>query len=57
MTTNRPYRSALSAAEAKAELAANAGTQFDPAVVEALLAALAEAERSRRLDSGGCAGS
>jgi len=40
MTTDRPYRSALGADVAAAELAANAGTQFDPAVVDALLAVL-----------------
>jgi HD domain len=36
MTTNRAYRSAMSQAEALEELRAGAGTQFDPAVVEAL---------------------
>jgi putative nucleotidyltransferase with HDIG domain len=36
MTTDRPYRKALSLDEAVAELRANAGTQFDPAVVEAV---------------------
>ena len=36
MTTNRPYRNAMSQAEALEELRAGAGTQFDPAVVEAL---------------------
>jgi HD domain len=36
MTTNRPYRSAIPQAEALKELRAGAGTQFDPAVVEAL---------------------
>ena len=36
MTTDRPYRSALSHDEALAELRACAGTQFDPRVVEAL---------------------
>jgi HD domain len=36
MTTNRPYRRAMSQAEAIAELRGGAGTQFDPAVVEAL---------------------
>jgi HD domain len=36
MTTNRPYRNAMSQADAVAELRAGAGTQFDPAVVEAL---------------------
>jgi diguanylate cyclase (GGDEF)-like protein len=37
MTTERPYRSALSEADAMAELRARAGTQFDPQVVDALL--------------------
>jgi hypothetical protein len=36
MTTNRPYRNAMSTADALEELRAGAGTQFDPAVVEAL---------------------
>jgi HD-GYP domain-containing protein (c-di-GMP phosphodiesterase class II) len=38
MTTTRPYREALDPAAAAAELVRCAGTQFDPAVVEALLA-------------------
>jgi diguanylate cyclase (GGDEF)-like protein/PAS domain S-box-containing protein len=38
MTSDRPYRPAMSVEQACAELRANAGTQFDPAVVEALLA-------------------
>jgi HD-GYP domain-containing protein (c-di-GMP phosphodiesterase class II) len=42
MTTDRPYRSALTDAAACAELIANRGTQFDPDVVDALLAALGE---------------
>jgi HD-GYP domain-containing protein (c-di-GMP phosphodiesterase class II) len=33
MTSQRPYREALDVAEALDELAAMAGTQFDPAVV------------------------
>lgn len=37
MTTTRPYRRALSVELARAELCANAGTQFDPDVVSALL--------------------
>jgi diguanylate cyclase (GGDEF)-like protein len=37
MTAERPYRRALWKADAVAELRARAGTQFDPAVVEALL--------------------
>ena len=40
MTSDRPYRSALGDEVAAAELAANAGTQFDPRVVEALLTVL-----------------
>jgi HD-GYP domain-containing protein (c-di-GMP phosphodiesterase class II) len=38
MTTDRPYRAARSDEEALAELHRCAGTQFDPAVVEALAA-------------------
>lgn len=37
MTSERPYRPAMSQPEAIAELRANAGTQFDPRVVEALI--------------------
>jgi len=37
MTTDRPYRSALSIAEAIEELERNAGTQFDPVVVPILV--------------------
>jgi HD-GYP domain-containing protein (c-di-GMP phosphodiesterase class II) len=37
MTTDRSYRKALPLAEALAELRSHAGTQFDPAVVDALL--------------------
>jgi putative nucleotidyltransferase with HDIG domain len=36
MTTNRPYRRAMPDSLALAELAAHAGTQFDPQVVDAL---------------------
>jgi HD-GYP domain-containing protein (c-di-GMP phosphodiesterase class II) len=36
MTSDRPYRRALSVVAALAELRAKAGTQFDPAVVEVL---------------------
>lgn len=42
MTNHRPYRSALSHEEAVAELRREAGHQFDPRVVEALLAVLEE---------------
>jgi putative nucleotidyltransferase with HDIG domain len=38
MTTDRPYRGALPVTEAVAELRRCAGSQFDPAVVEALCA-------------------
>src|SRR4029079_18298210 len=37
MTTDRSYRSAMSLDEAMDELRANAGTQFSPAVVAALV--------------------
>jgi HD-GYP domain-containing protein (c-di-GMP phosphodiesterase class II) len=40
MTTDRSYRSALSHDAAVAELRNCAGTQFDPRVVDALLAVL-----------------
>ena len=39
MTTDRPYRKALPTDTALAELSANAGTQFDPRVVDVFLAA------------------
>ncbi len=48
MTSDRPYRAALGDEVAVAELAANAGTQFDPAVVEALLKVLAARGLRRR---------
>ncbi|MBV8259087.1 MAG: HD-GYP domain-containing protein [Actinobacteria bacterium] len=38
MTTHRPYRPALSVGQALSELEANAGTQFDPTVADALIA-------------------
>jgi diguanylate cyclase (GGDEF)-like protein/putative nucleotidyltransferase with HDIG domain len=41
MTSDRPYRGALPVEEAKAELRRVAGTQLDPRIVDALLAALA----------------
>jgi putative nucleotidyltransferase with HDIG domain len=37
MTTDRPYKAKLTLAEAKEELKRCAGTQFDPAVVKAML--------------------
>ena len=41
MRTDRPYRTALSHDVAVAELRASAGTQLDPAVVEAVLRVVA----------------
>ena len=38
MTSDRPYRAALPATEAIAELTRNSGRQFDPAVVDAVVA-------------------
>ena len=40
MTTDRPYREALSQASAVYEMKLFAGTQFDPKVVEAFLSVL-----------------
>jgi diguanylate cyclase (GGDEF)-like protein len=37
MTSDRPYRSAMPHADAMAELTSNAGSQFDPEVVQALV--------------------
>jgi putative nucleotidyltransferase with HDIG domain len=45
MRTDRPYRKALAYEVAVAELAANAGKQFDPYVVERFLAVTAPADR------------
>jgi diguanylate cyclase (GGDEF)-like protein len=42
MTTSRPYRGPLSEAEAREQLTAGAGGQFDPRVVDAALAVLDE---------------
>ena len=47
MTLDRPYRKALSHEEAKGELRKGSGSQFDPAVVHALLAVI-EAEEQMR---------
>jgi putative nucleotidyltransferase with HDIG domain len=46
MTSDRPYRRAMPAAAALAELRHCAGTHFDPAVVEALTAQLAPVARA-----------
>ncbi|CAA9491552.1 MAG: diguanylate cyclase/phosphodiesterase (GGDEF & EAL domains) with PAS/PAC sensor(s) [uncultured Solirubrobacteraceae bacterium] len=52
MRSERPYRRALPAAEARRELLRHAGEQFDPRVVRALLAVL----ESRAIGSAGNAG-
>ncbi len=40
MTSDRPYREAMPVEDARAELVRNAGTQFDPVIVGALLSSL-----------------
>ena len=44
MTTDRSYRKAMPLHEAVAELRRSSGTQFDPRVVDALIASLGYAE-------------
>ena len=48
MTTTRPYREAMPAEAAAAELVRCAGTQFDPAVVDAVLAVVGVAPADER---------
>ncbi len=48
MVTDRPYRRAMPREEALAEIERCAGTQFDPAVVEAFRAVLATPRRHLR---------
>jgi HD-GYP domain-containing protein (c-di-GMP phosphodiesterase class II) len=48
MTSDRPYRSRLSYDQARAELVANSGKQFDPLVVEAFLAVLDRERQGNR---------
>ena len=45
MTSDRPYRRALSREEALAEVERCSGTQFDPQIVQVFLELFAEAER------------
>jgi HD-GYP domain-containing protein (c-di-GMP phosphodiesterase class II) len=47
MTRDKPYRRRLTHEQAVAELGRRAGTQFDPQVVEALVAELGAAEPLR----------
>jgi putative nucleotidyltransferase with HDIG domain len=51
MRTDRPYRQALAYDVAVAELASNAGKQFDPMVVERFLALTAPSERPQGAQS------
>ncbi len=44
MTAERPYRDSLSKSDARAQLIAGSGNQFDPGVVTALLAVLEDAD-------------
>ena len=46
MTAERPYRRAMSSKDAQKELRANAGTQFNPVVVEAFIALVAGEKRA-----------
>jgi putative two-component system response regulator len=50
MTHNRPYRAALSADEARAELLRSRGTQFDPEIVDVFLRQLLEGVERRGSD-------
>jgi HD-GYP domain-containing protein (c-di-GMP phosphodiesterase class II) len=47
MISDRPYRRAVSADAAVAELLRHAGTQFDPEVIAAFQAELADPSRTR----------
>jgi putative nucleotidyltransferase with HDIG domain len=49
MTSPRPYRPALRLSQALAEVAGGSGTQFDPSVVRAFLAAWSDGELDRFL--------
>jgi two-component system cell cycle response regulator len=53
MRVDRPYQTARSVAEAVAELRRCAGSQFDPDVVDAFLAALADGRIDEISDAGG----
>jgi HD-GYP domain-containing protein (c-di-GMP phosphodiesterase class II) len=44
MTTDRPYRGAMSREDAISELVANTGTQFDPKIVAALTSVVTQGE-------------
>jgi HD-GYP domain-containing protein (c-di-GMP phosphodiesterase class II) len=55
MTSDRPYRAALTHEEALAELRAGAGSQFDPAVIDALLASLSRPPAAAPVRAAGTA--
>jgi HD-GYP domain-containing protein (c-di-GMP phosphodiesterase class II) len=48
MTTDRPYRTAMTVEDAVAELISNSGTQFDPEVVIAVAKVVEEGEPEAR---------
>jgi putative nucleotidyltransferase with HDIG domain len=52
MTSNRPYRDAMDPAIARERLAAAAGSQFDPVIVEAFDAVLEAADEAYRRGRG-----
>ena len=52
MTAERPYRRAMSSKDAQKELRANAGTQFNPVVVEAFIALVAGEKRAAAQELG-----
>ncbi len=47
MTSDRPYRQAMATRQAREELTNNAGSQFDPTVVDAFLSVLGDPDSSR----------
>jgi HD-GYP domain-containing protein (c-di-GMP phosphodiesterase class II) len=47
MTSDRPYQRAMPATDALAELRRHAGTQFDPAVIEAFAASMSTRSKER----------
>lgn len=55
MTTDRPYRKALTLAQAKAELRRVAGTQLDPKIVEVFLSTMEQSDRTYETAEGASA--
>lgn len=56
MTSDRPYRQALSHADAVQELKVCAGTQFDPAIVELFISLYGESAQKRSILVGSASG-